>query len=265
MKRFMRVGLVMLLVLGLIGLVGCGGTDQPKDPAGESQAVKTIKVGTDITFVPFEFEDNGTYTGFDIDLINAIAKEAGYEVELQPMQFAGLIPALQAGNVDVGIAGITIKPERAKQVLFTDPYYDAGQVIAIRKDETTIKTVDDLKDKVLGAKIGTSGADIAEQMKQDGKLKEVKLYDNNPESYIDLENGNIDAFINDKPVTEYYIKTKGEGKVKLLGDVLQGEQYGIAITKSKPELHKELNDALKTLKENGTYQQIYDKWFGSGQ
>ncbi|MBM7854996.1 lysine-arginine-ornithine-binding protein [Desulfohalotomaculum tongense] len=264
MKKIVRFGLVTLLVLALIALAGCGsGTDKAKsDSANEANV---LKVGTDVAFPPFEFEENGKYTGFDIDLIHAIAEEAGYKVDLQPMQFSGLIPALQAGNVDVGIAGITITDERKEQVNFTEPYIDAGQIIAVRADEEEIKSVDDLKGKVLGAKIGTTGAKMAEELKQDGKLKEIKLYDNNPESYLDLESGNVDAVIVDKPVVDRYIATKGKGKIKTVGELLTGEKFGIAVPKGNEKLLKELNDALATLKENGTYDQIFEKWFGSGQ
>ncbi|MBO8137383.1 MAG: basic amino acid ABC transporter substrate-binding protein [Desulfotomaculum sp.] len=264
MKKFLRVGIVSLLVLALIALAGCGGGTEEAN-SDNAQDKKVLKVGTDVAFPPFEFEEDGKYVGFDIDLINAIAEEIGYEVDLEPMQFQGLIPALQANNVDVGIAGITITEERKKQVLFSDPYIDAGQIIAVRADETEIKSVDDLEGKVLGAKIGTTGAKKAEELKQSGKVKEVMLYDNNPESYIDLENGNVDAVIVDKPVVERYIATEGKGKIKTVGDVLTGEKFGIAVPQGKEELLQQINEALQTLKENGTYDNIYNKWFGTGE
>ena len=144
---------------------------------------------------------------------------------MKPMDFNGLIPALQTGNLDMAIAGMTITDERKKVVDFTRPYYDAGLYILVRSDEKSIKGVEDLKGKVVATKQGTTSFNYASKL--DG-LKEVRPFPNIDQAYMELEKGSADAVIYDSPNVLYYIKTKGKGKVKAVGDLLQAESYGIA-------------------------------------
>ncbi|BAS26377.1 transporter substrate-binding domain-containing protein [Limnochorda pilosa] len=224
-------------------------------------AQEKVVVGTDTAFVPFEFFQDGTYVGFDIDLIHAIAQEAGFEVQLMPMNFQGIIPGLQARSLDLAIAGITITEERAQVVDFSDPYYDAGQIIAVRAGDASIQGPEDLKGRRVAAKIGTTGARTAVELVGEAN---VKQFDNNADTYQELVNGGVDAVINDLPSTLYYIQTEGRGRVKTVGDLLTGEQYGIAAPKGSPLIPR-INEALARLRENGTYDRLYQKWFGTGQ
>jgi len=222
-----------------------------------------LKVGTEPTFPPFDFTDEktGKIDGFDIALITAMAEKAGYEVEITSVAFDGLIAALQSGNIDIVASAMSITPEREESVKFSDPYIDAGLTIAVTQKDDDIKGEADLKDKVVGVQIGTTGAETANELKASGKVKEVKTYNTIDVAFLDLLNGAIDCVINDGPVNEAYMN-KNEGKIKIVGDTLVSDQYGFAVAKSNDKLIGELNKALKELIEDGTYDTLVAKYFG---
>ena len=227
--------------------------------AGPALAEK-ITVATDTNFPPFEFKDkSGQHTGFDVELWDAIAKVIGLEYELQPMDFNGIIPGLQTKQLDVGIAGMTIKPERAEVVDFSDPYYDAGLLILVRNDTADINAIEDLKGKVVSTKLGTTSEDFA---KKNADAKEVKLFPNNDAMFLELMSGGADAVIFDSPVIAEFMRTAGQGQVKVVGPLYMGQSYGIAFPKGS-ELVPKVNAALKQLREDGTYNALYRKWFNT--
>jgi glutamine transport system substrate-binding protein len=227
--------------------------------AGMAFAEK-ITVATDTNFPPFEFKDkSGQHTGFDVELWDAIAKVIGLEYELQPMDFNGIIPGLQTSQLDVGIAGMTIKPERAEVVDFSDPYYDAGLLILVKNDTTDISAIEDLKGKVVSTKLGTTSEDFA---KKNAAAKEVKLFPNNDAMFLELMSGGADAVIFDSPVIAEFMRTAGAGLVKVVGPLYMGQSYGIAFPKGSA-LVPEVNAALKQLREDGTYNALYRKWFNT--
>lgn len=253
---------VLTLMMGVIFafsaiLTGCGGDNAKK--ADE----KTLKVACSADFAPFEFQEEGNkeYQGFDMDLIRALSKEMGYKVEISNIGFDGLIPALEAGNIDLIISGMTINEERKKNVLFSDPYYESGLTIVVRNDEKNIKGFKDLEGKKVAVQIGTTGANEAAKIKD----CEVKNFNVISECFMELKNGGVDAVINDRPVNDYYLmRTKSEG-VKPLSDKVTAEDYGMAMRKDNKELQEKVNAALKKLKDNGEYKKIYDKWFGANK
>lgn len=227
--------------------------------AAPAMAAKLV-VATDTNFPPFEFKDkDGKHTGFDVELWDAIAKEIGVEYDLQPMDFNGIIPGLQTKQLDVGIAGMTIKPERAEVVDFSDPYYDAGLLILVKADRTDINTIDDLKGKVVSTKLGTTSEDFC---KKNAQAKEVKLFPNNDAMFLELMAGGADAVVFDSPVIAEFMRTAGKGKVKVVGPLYMGQSYGIAFPKGS-ELVPKVNAALKAMKEDGRYNALYKKWFGT--
>ena len=227
--------------------------------AGAALGADKLKIGTDTNFMPFEFKKDGQYVGFDIDLWAAIAKEIGVEYELQPMDFNGLIPALQTGNIDAAIAGMTIKSEREKVVDFAYPYYDAGLLILVRADEAGIKNIDDLEGKVVATKLGTTSEDFT---KKNAKTKDIKLFPNIDGAYMELGTGGADAVIFDSPAVLYYASTAGQGKVKVVGPLYMGQSYGIAFPAGSP-LREKATIAILKLMEDGTYARLYKKWFGT--
>ncbi|GHA22487.1 glutamine ABC transporter substrate-binding protein GlnH [Oceanisphaera arctica] len=221
-------------------------------------SANTLLVATDTAFVPFEFKQGDKYVGFDIDLWDAIAKELGWDYELRPMDFNGIIPALQTRNVDAALAGITIKDERKQVIDFSDGYYDSGFMLMVSADEQEIHSSADLADKKLAVKTGTSAADYAKAQLQTEELRQFPNIDN---AYLELRTGRVDAAMHDTPNVLYYIKTAGDGQVKAIGERMMAHQYGIAFPKGS-ELREPVNGALKTLRENGVYDDIYQKWFG---
>ena len=223
-------------------------------------ANKTLVVATDTAFVPFEFKQGDKYVGFDVDLWAAIAKELKLDYTLKPMDFSGIIPALQTKNIDLALAGITITDERKKAIDFSDGYYKSGLLVMVNANNNDIKDVQDLNGKVVAVKSGTGSVDYA---KANIKTKDLRQFPNIDNAYMELGTGRADAVLHDTPNILYFIKTAGNGKFKAVGESLEAQNYGIAFPKGSDELREKVNGALKTLRENGTYNEIYKKWFGT--
>ena len=224
---------------------------------GAAQAEDLI-VATDTAFVPFEFKDGDKYVGFDIDMWDAIAQEIGVTYTLQPMDFNGIIPALQTKQVDVALAGITIKAERQKVIDFSDGYYDSGFLLMVPAD-SDIKGAADLKGKTLAVKTGTSATDYAKEHFTETELRQFPNIDN---AYLELQTGRVDAAMHDTPNVLYYVATAGGGKVKAVGEQMMAHQYGIGFPKGS-DLVAKVNAALANMKKDGRYNAIYKKWFGA--
>lgn len=256
-KAFM---LLMAMVMMVMMVAGCGGGDKkPADKAAE--APKVLRVGTEPTFAPFEFQKEGSkdFDGFDMDLIRAIGKQLNMKVEIQNMGFDALIPAINAGNIDAAIAGMSITPDRQKAVDMSDPYYTSGLVVVVNKDNEAVKSVKDLDNKGIAAQIGTTGAERAAKVPG----AKVKNFNTNSEVFLELKNKGVDAVIIDKPVAEYYL-AQGGGKetAKIVGETMEAESYGISLKKNSP-LTAKINKALLDLKKNGEYDKLHEKWFGA--
>lgn len=253
-----KLGLFSLLLILSIFIAACGS----KETAGETEkGGKVYKVGVDTTYPPFEFKEGNDYKGIDIELINAIAKNQDFKIELSPMDFGGIIPAMQANQLDVAIAGMSITDERKKVVDFSTPYFDAGLTVVVKKDNSSIKSVDDLKGKKVAVKKGTTGAKFA----QDNATKlgiNVVQFNDSPAMFQEVANGNADALIEDYPVISYAIAQKDLG-LKIVGDRLNGDQYGIAVLKGQnQDLLKKINKGLDELKKDGTYDKIVKSYLG---
>ena len=219
-------------------------------------AAKPLLVAVDTAFVPFEFKQGDQYVGFDIDLWDAIAKDLKVEYKLQPMDFSGILPALQTKNVDVALAGITIKEERRKVIDFSDGYYDSGFILVVPAN-SKINGPADLKGKTLAIKTGTSAADYAKSNFQGTELRQFPNIDN---AYLELMTGRVDAAMHDTPNVLYYIATAGAGKARTVGPQMLAQQYGIGFPKGSP-LVPQVNKALAKIKADGRYATIYRKWF----
>ncbi|OSN07487.1 glutamine ABC transporter substrate-binding protein GlnH [Lonsdalea iberica] len=222
-------------------------------------ADKPLIVATDTAFVPFEFKQGDKYVGFDIDLWDAIAKQLNVNYTLKPMDFSGVIPALQTRNIDVALAGITITDARKRAIDFSDGYYNSGLLVMVKADNQEIKGEQDLTDKVVAVKSGTGSVDYA---KANLKTQSLRQFPNIDNAYMELATNRADAVLHDTPNILYFIKTAGHGQFKAVGDSIKAQQYGIAFPKNS-ELRERVNGALKTLRENGTYAAIYQKWFGT--
>lgn len=257
---------VFFLVLATAALVFSGCAKEQKEEEKEEVGIETIKegiltAGSDVAYPPFEYKDEKTQedVGFDIDLITEIANRLGLKVEIVNATFDTLIPALNAKKYDVVVSAMTITEEREKQVDFSDSYIDSDQSIAVRKD-SAIAGAAELKDKVVGVQRGTTGELKAKELKETYGIKEIKSYDDTLLAFEDLKAGRVDAVINDLPVTAYLV-TK-DPAFKIVEVVKTGEKYGFAFRKDSKELREKVNEALEEIKEDGTYDRIYKKWFG---
>lgn len=256
MKKNLLLIIALVTMLALM-VTGCGSS---QETAQKSENVKVLRVGTEPAFAPFEFQKEGSneFTGFDMDLIRAIGTKLGYKVEIASMGFDALIPALNSGNIDVAIAGMTITDERKKVVVFSDPYYTSGLIVMVKKDDASIKSFNDLEGKRIAVQIGTTGADKAAEVKN----AQVTAFNDNTAAAMELKNGGADAVINDSPVLKYYLQQGGSADAKIVGDVMNSEQYGIAVKKGNDKLAAEINKALAEMKQNGEYDKLYTTWFG---
>jgi ABC-type amino acid transport substrate-binding protein len=249
------VALVLAVALILAGCGGGGGGEQGGGGGGEQ-----ITVASDIAYPPFEFTKNGEPVGFDIDLMREIGKRAGYEVEFQNVTFDGIIPGLGNNLYDAAISSMTITKAREKKVDFSDPYFNADQSLMVQSD-SPIKSLDDVGDGIVGVQLGTTGELTAKEFKKQGKITgEIRTFDTITDAFAALENGQIQAIINDFPVSAYAARTGG-GELEVVQTFQTGEQYGIAFPKDS-DLVGPVNKALEDIKKDGTYAKIYKKWLG---
>ena len=253
---------VLLIVALAFSLAACGGGDSEENTSGDSEKV-TYKVGTEPTFPPFDTTDEEqNIVGLDMDLIKAIGEDQGFEVTFENLTFDGLVPALKAGNIDIIAAGMNKDdPERQKQVDFSDAYYESKLMVAVTEDNNTIKSVDDLTpDMKVAAQTGTTGATKTQELADEGKIAEAVILDGLDTAMMQLLNGDVQAVINDKPVTEAYMK-KQPDKIKMVGEPLNAENYGFAVQKGNTELLDKINAGLANIKEDGTFDKLVDEWF----
>lgn len=206
-------------------------------------------------------EVDGKYKGIDVELLDAIAKEEGIQYELKPMEFNGIIPALVSGQIDGSIAGMNITEARKKSVDFSDGYMKASSAIIVYKNNTSIKTLDDLKGKTAAVKKGTSGARIAEGFKDKYNLN-ITYYDDSPNMMLAVANGNADFLIEDLSVINYLLKTGQQDKLKVVIPTVGDAPYdGFAVKKgANQDLLAKFNDGLKKIKANGTYDKIVKQY-----
>lgn len=218
-----------------------------------------LRVGVDTAFVPFEFKGpDGKYTGFDVELWDAIAKRLKLEYELIPMDFNGLIPGLTTGNLDVVLAAIFIKSSREKAIDFSHPYFRAGLKVMVRAENKDIRGPEDLKGKVVAVKTGTATVDYVNTL----ETAKIVKFPNIDQAYLEVVTGGADAAMHDTPNVLYYIKTAGQGRVKAVGPDVKAAFYGIGFQQGS-ELRDKVNVALLEMMEEGAYDKLYMKWFGS--
>jgi len=218
-----------------------------------------INVGTNPEFAPFEFVgDDGQDTGIDMDIINAVfaAIDPNIQVNMVNMSFDGLIPALTSGKIDVVIAAMTITDERKQSVLFSDPYFDATQKLIV-KDGSPITGLADLVGKKIGVQMGTTG-DFFVSDPTNVSSADIQRFDKALDAVVQLADGKLDAVMLDQAPAEMY--STQVGGVTVLPDKFSNEQYGIAFKLDQQDMVDKVNAALKTLIDDGTLQQIIDKY-----
>ena len=222
-------------------------------------AAETYQIGTDLTFPPFEFQnEDNEYVGIDIDILHAIAKDQGFEVELRPLGFDSSIQGVQSGQLDGMIAGMSITEERKANFDFSDPYFDSGIQMAVAKDDTEITSYEELAGKTVAAKVGTESATFL-QDNQEKYGYSIKTYDAADALYNALTSNKVQAIFDDFPVLGYAINN-GQ-PLKLIGEPEKGNSYGFAVKKgTNQKLLEAFNTGLAKLKDSGKYQEIIDTY-----
>lgn len=226
-----------------------------------SFAAEKITVASDPTWPPMEFlDDNKQVVGYDVDMIKAVAKEAGMEAEVRMVAWDGIFAGVAAGNYDVVASGVTITPERQKVFLFTKPYYDVQQVVLLPKGKTA-SSFADLEGKTIGGQIGTTGIFVAQKS---GVKFKVREYDDVGLAIQDLINGRIEAAICDSPVALYYANKK-EGfsdKLSVAFRAQGNESFGFVVKKGRQDLVDKLNKGIDAVRAKGIEAELLKKWLG---
>ena len=223
--------------------------------------VGKVVVGTNAEFPPFEYVDeNNELVGFDIDLFEAIAAAAGFEFEYVNTKWDGIFVALASGEFDAVISGVTITDERKETVDFSAPYFNAGQLIIVQASNEDIAGPEDLPGHTVGVQLGTTGDIYATDVVGNDMMKR---YDEYPPAFLALSNGDVDSVVCDDPVARAFVDGQPELGLKIIGEPLTEEKYGIAVNKGRPEVLAAINAGLATVFGDGSYSAFYKDWFGA--
>ncbi|EIJ47460.1 glutamine ABC transporter periplasmic protein [Herbaspirillum sp. GW103] len=224
-------------------------------------ADNVIRVGTDATFPPMEFVKDGKRTGFDVELMEALAKTMGKKIQWVDIDFKGLIPGLISNRFDIAASAIYMTDERRKVVTFSDPYYRGGLAVLVRRDDNSIKVPEDLnRGKRVSVQVGTKSVSYLRDNFPGVERVEVEK---NQAMFDLLATGRVNAVVTGRPAAVEYART--QPLVRVLDKGLTTELYGFALRKDDTVLTEHLNKALQTLRINGTYDALTDKWFGKKQ
>lgn len=229
------------------------------DSTQETASVTTVTEGkltmaTNATFPPYEYYDGNDVVGIDAEIAAKIAEKLGLELEIQDMEFNSIITSVNQGKADMGMAGMTVSEDRLKNVDFSDSYAKGVQVVIVKED-SDIKTIDDLSGKKIGVQLNTTGDIYATE---DFGKDNVQQFNKATDTVLALTQGKVDAVIIDKAPAEVFVE-QNEG-LTLLDSSYADEDYAICFKKGNTELQKEVNDALNELIEDGTVQAIIDKY-----
>ena len=267
-RHFLQTAGTMLAGLAL---VACGKQEPPAPAASApapatsapAPAAKVYVVGTDAAYAPFESQnEKGEIVGFDIDVVKAAAQKAGIEVKFLNTPWEGIFNSLNQGDRDLLVSAITITAERKQTMDFSSPYFDAQQLIAVKKDSKIAK-FNDLKKLKVGVQNGTTGDEVVTKL-QGKDSANVKRFESTPLALKELEGGGVDAVVADNGVVVHYVNNNSDAKFKTITDAsFAAEQYGLAVKKGNTELLEKINKGLADIKTDGTYDQIYTRYFGA--
>jgi len=267
-RQFLKTA--AFLACGVV-LAACGKKDTPA-PAAPAAPVasapapapaKVYVVGTDAAYAPFESQnEKGEIVGFSVDLLNAVAAKGGFEIKFVNTPWEGIFNALAQGDRDLLISSITITDERKQTMDFSQPYFDAYQLIAVKATSKVTK-FDDLKKLKVGVQTGTTGDEVVTKL-QGKNSANVKRFESTPLALKELEAGGVDAVVADNGVVVNYVNNNAGSKFKTVSDAaFAPEQYGIAVKKGNAELLDKINKGIAAIKADGSYDAIYAKAFGS--
>lgn len=254
MKNLKKIAAIILSAALVVALAACG-SSKDSDSNKSSGKAEKLTMGTNASFPPYEYvDDNGKIVGIDAEIAQAIADKLGMKLEIKDMEFESLVPAVKAKSIDLALAGMTVTDERKQSVNFSDSYSTGVQVVIV-KENSEIKTVDDLKGKKIGVQAGTTSDTYCSE---DFGEENVKQFSNGSLAVAALANGQVDCVVIDnEPAKNYVAANSG---LKILDTEYVTEDYAIAISKDNDELLKKVNNALKELKEDGTVDKIVGKY-----
>ena len=254
MKNLKKIAAIILSAALVVALAACG-SSKDSDSNKSSGKAETLTMGTNASFPPYEYvDDNGKIVGIDAEIAQAIADKLGMKLEIKDMEFDSLIPAVKSKSIDLVLAGMTVNEERKQSVNFSDSYSTGVQVVIV-KENSEIKTVDDLKGKKIGVQAGTTGDAYCSD---DFGEENVKQFSNGSLAVAALANGQVDCVVIDnEPAKNYVAANSG---LKILDTEYVTEDYAIAISKDNDDLLKKVNDALEELKDDGTVGKIVGKY-----
>ncbi|OMC72548.1 cysteine ABC transporter substrate-binding protein [Paenibacillus sp. FSL H7-0326] len=270
MRKSWMLTAILLMVVLVVSACGSKTTDngssngaQASNELEQIKSAGTMKVGMMGTYRPYNFlNDNKEMDGFDADIAREVAKRLGVEVEFVSQEFSGLTPSLQSKKIDAIISQMTITDERKQALDFSEGYITNQVKIIVKNDNNDITKLEDFKGKTIGVGLGTNDETYLrnEVLPKVGDFT-IKTYDDVITSLKDLDAGRIDATINNLYALKPIIDSNGF-KIKAVGEPIKSDQAGIAVRKNNPELVAALNEALQGMKEDGTYNTIFKKWFG---
>jgi polar amino acid transport system substrate-binding protein len=280
-ERMIYMKKILLLVLGTIiatsVLTGCGSKATTSSNTAAEDVVASVKkndsiaaalpdsaksagkisFGVDDAYPPMEFRnEKNELVGFDIDFGNAIGKKLGLKVEWVPTAWDGILPSLQSGKFDAILSSLSVTEERKKSIGFSQPYIQGGPIIITKDSKSALKTADDLKGKVVGVQLGSTGDEAVTNI---AGVKEVKRYDKIPQALLDLAAGRLDAVVADDQVGRYYVGL--DASKYFVAGKLVDEPFGIGFKKESQPLNDAVQKAIEDLKADGTLSKISLKWF----
>ena len=261
----------LLALAAVFTLSACGGSQNSNSNSAASGAKtagldvnKTYIVATDASYAPMEYMENNAVVGFSHDILDAAAKSQNVKLEFVNTPFKGLFANVDKGDSDIGLASITINDERKQQLDFSDPYFEATQMIVTTDRNANIKTFADLKTRPASVQAATSG-DLILQDLQGKDSQNIKRFETMPLAFKELESGGVDAVVGDSSVVAYYVKQNPNAKLNTVVDPsFVKEHYGFAFKKGRNDgLREAINKGLAQIKTDGPYDKIHTQWFGA--
>jgi polar amino acid transport system substrate-binding protein len=228
------------------------------------EIAKKVRIATEPTYTPFEFTKDRQLQGFDMDIIHAIANQQGMDINIYYLGFDALIPALRAGKADAVISAVAITEPRKEVVAFSEPYFTEGLCMVTKNDNHVIQKIDDLTGKIIGVEVGTIGNEYANKLKERNSSTNVVCFESPMSMFTQLEIGTLDAVLNYRSLSSYYIKCNEGSNLKIAGLVNPNvKQYGIMVRLEDEQLLAQINSGLQKIQDSGQYDSIYRKWFGN--
>ncbi len=255
--------------LALLGLLAaCSKTEPPAAPASAASAAapavaRIYSVGTDAVYAPFESQDEkGEIVGFDIEIVKAVAERAGLEIKVINTPWEGMFNTLTQGDRDILVSAITITDERRQTMDFSEPYFDARQLIAVPAN-SKVRRLADLKSLRVGVQTATTGDEAVTKLQGKNSTK-IKRFESTPLALKELEAGGVDAVVADNGVIQHHVANNPGSRFKAISDPeFAPEQYGLVVRKGDAELLGKLNQGLAAIKADGTYERIHTRYFGA--